>query len=487
MGSSLLDPLRALRNLSPVPYSSPGQRTGFAGLFGRSAGVEAQMRAMGSNGTLFSMVDRITTAYSQVDWHLYRKAKSGAKEERVEVTSHAALDLWNQPNPFMSGPAFRETAQQHEELVGEQWITIASDERFNIPLELWPVRPDRMEPLPDPKLFISGYEYTGPSGEKIPLGLDEVFFLRRPNPLTPYRGMGAVQTILCDLDASRYSSEWLRNFFINDASPGGIIQVDKRLSDPEFDEARDRWAEQHKGVRNAHRVAILENGMQWVDRAYTNKDMQFAELGDATRETIREALGFPKPMTGATDDINRSNADAGELVFARWLLVPRLMRMRALLNTRLLPMYGHMGEGLEFDFDSPVPEDVDAEATLLTARSAAAAALIAVGLDAPGVLSAVGLPDIAYLGPRSVAAPLPPVEPSPAASWPQLVRGLLAASEPSTWKVRAHEDANICKPCSENDGHVYATQAAAYADYPGGKGYVNCLGNANCRCVVEES
>lgn len=486
MGNSLLDPLRALRNLSPVPYSSPGQRTGFAGLFGRSAGAEAQMRAMGTNGTLFSMVDRITTAYSQVDWHLYRKAKSGKAEDRTEVTSHAALDLWNQPNPFMSGPSFRETGQQHEELVGEQWWNVAMHERFNIPLELWPVRPDRMEPIPDPKAFISGYEYTGPGGQKIPLGLDEVFFLRRPNPLTPYRGMGAVQTILCDLDASRYSSEWLRNFFINDATPGGIIQVDKHLNDAQFNEARARWAEQHKGVRNAHRVAILENGLTWVDRAYTNKDMQFAELGDATRETIREALGFPKPMTGATDDINRSNADAGELVFARWLLVPRLMRVRALLNTRLLPMYGRTGEGLEFDFDSPVPEDVDAESVLLTARSSAAAALVDVGFDPAGTLSAVGLPDIAFTGPRAPAAPLPPVETSPADVWRAATAALTAAA--TTWKVKAHEDADICKPCSENDGHVYPTQAAAYADYPGGKGYVKCLGKSNCRCtVVEES
>jgi hypothetical protein len=46
----------------------------------------------------------------------------------------------------------------------------------------------------------------------------------------------------------------------------------------------------------------------------------------------------------------------------------------------------------------------------------------------------------------------------------------------STWVVKAHEDVDICKPCSENDGHEYDTQAAAYADYPGGKGYVKCLG-----------
>jgi HK97 family phage portal protein len=396
VGSSLA----SVRNLSPVPYTStrtPRHLRG--GVFGLGSGAEAQMRAMGSNGTLFAIVDRIITAYSQVDWHLYRSAKSGHPEDRTEVTTHAALDLWNQPNPFMTGPAFRETTQQHEELVGEQYWIAAKDERFDIPLELWPVRPDRMSPVPDPQNYLTRYEYTSPGGPIIPLGLDEVFFLRRPNPLDPYRGWGAVQTILTDLDASRYSREWNRNFFRNDAAPGGIIQVDKHLEDDEFDEARDRWNEQHRGVSNAGRVAILENGMTWVDRKYTARDMQFAELSQVSDEKVRTAFGFPKPILGAVDDVNRANADAADAVFARWLILTRLRRTRAVLNRQLLPMFGATARGLEFDFDNPVPEDLEAEAAQLTSRATAAAALITVGLDHTDVLSACGLPDMRFRQP----------------------------------------------------------------------------------------
>lgn len=397
--------LAGLRNLAPVPYTStntPRPLRG-GGLWGLGSGPEAQMRAMGTNGALFAIVDRIITSYSQVEWHLYRKAKSGHPEDREEVTSHPALDLWNQPNPFMTGTAFRETAQQHEELVGEQWWVAAKHERFNVPVELWPVRPDRMEPVPHKEQFLSGYVYVGPSGERVDLGLDEVFFQRRPNPLDPYRGWGAVQTILTDLDASRYSREWNRNFFRNDAAPGGILQVDKRLTDDEFDEHTARWNEQHRGVGNAGRVALLENGIQWVDRKYTARDMQFAELASVGDERVRAAFGFPKPMTGAVDDINRANAEAGEVVFARWLILVRCRRTKALLNTRLLPMYRRMGEGMEFDFDNPVPADLEAEAAQLTSRASAAAALRAAGWDPADVLSTVGLPEMRYVGPLNPA------------------------------------------------------------------------------------
>jgi HK97 family phage portal protein len=472
--------LRTFTNRTPVPYTSAA-RAGRGSGFLRPAGQTAQMRAMGSSSTLYAIVDRITTTYAGVEWKLYRKAKSGRDEDRVEVTAHAALDLWNAPNKFMTGPSFRESTQQHEELTGEQWWVIAKHESVNLPLELWPVRPDRMEPVPDPNDFLIGYVYTGPSGERIPLGVDDVIFLRRPNPLDPYRGMGVVQTILMDIDATAASAEWNANFFKNSAEPGGIIEVDKRLSDDEFTEWRDRWAESHRGVANAHRVGMLEAGMKWVDRKYSMREMQFTELRGVNREIIREAFGFPKPMLGATDDVNRANAEAAAYVFARWLIQPRLERIREVLNTRLLPMYGATAAGLEFDFCNPVPEDVESEATQLTARSNAAATLVTAGFDPAGSLSAAGLPEITHTD--------RPATPAPSASWEIAVSGLLGedVENAQRWVAVAQDDDNVCGPCAENDGKTYRNRAAAYEDYPGGKGYVKCVGakyGNDCRCKV---
>ncbi|MET7437810.1 phage portal protein [Streptomyces sp. NPDC005496] len=473
-------------NRAPIALASTAGRAGLSSLFVRPAGQEAQMRAMGSVGTLFAIVERITTAYSQVEWHLYRSAKSGRPEDRVEVTSHAALDLWQQPNSFMTGPMWREATQQHEELTGEQWWVISRHERSSIPLELWFARPDRMTPIPDRDDFLSGYVYSSPTGEQVPLGVDDVIMLRRPNPLDPYRGWGPVQTILADLDSSRASAEWNANFFRNSAQPGGIVEVEKRLSDEEFNEFRDRWNEQHKGVANAHRIAVLENGLKWQDRSFSMTDMQFVELRDVTREIIREAFGFPKPMLGTVDDANRANMEAAEDIFAKWLVRTRLRRTRQALNTRLLPMYGSLGEGLEFDFDDPVTGDVEMEAKQLTAQSNAAAALVTAGFDPAGVLSAVGLPEIAFRGAPAAGRALPP---APADSWADDLAGLLGPEVEAAmrWEAVAVIDDDTCDPCRENDGQVYRNRRAAYADYPGGKGYKHCVGaeyGNECRCHV---
>lgn len=55
------------------------------------------------------------------------------------------------------------------------------------------------------------------------------------------------------------------------------------------------------------------------------------------------------------------------------------------------------------------------------------------------------------------------------------------------WVARAKIDDNTCEPCRKNDGKLYRNRQAAYRDYPGGSGYVHCVGAEHgneCRCKV---
>lgn len=403
MTKSILGALIGARNDSPVPYVS--RRAGLTIAAPSRANREQEMAAFTSVGTLHAIVSRLANSTSLVDWKLWRKAASGLAEDRTEVTRHPALVVWNKPNAFMTRQEFVETFQQHLELTGEAWWTVAYAAQR--PIELWPVRPDRMSPDPHPTQFITGYTYRAPDGTKVELGLDEVIFLRSPNPLDIYRGAGPVQSLLMDLDSTRYSAEWNRNFFINGAEPGGIIEIEDRLSDSEYDEHRERWAESHQGVANAHRVALLENGGKWVERKYTQKDMQFVELRNVSREVIREAFGFPKPLLGSVDDVNRANADAAEVVFARWLIKPRCERMKQALNNDFLPLFPGSDE-LEFDYCNPVPDDREADNAERTSKANAAKVYIDLGFEPAEVLDALELPEMTYEKPEPVAPMLPP-------------------------------------------------------------------------------
>ena len=328
-----------------------GLTASFAGQGGalQPASQLSQLNAMSSVGWLFAVVNRIAQSIAAQEWKLYR-VQGG---ERDEIDIHPALDLWRSANPFVTRADFLETSQQHMELVGEMWWVLVRN-GAGVPVEIQVVRPDRMRPIPHPTEFIAGYEYRlGTTG--MMLDKDDVIFTRNPNPLDAYRGIGVVQSMMVDLGAERMAAEWMQNFFRNSAEPGGIIEFPNSLPDADFQRLADRWRWQHQGVANAHRVAILERGT-WKDRKLTQRDMQFEQLRRFERDQILGAFGMPLPIMGITESVNRANAEAAEVMYARWLIRPRLMRIRSALNEKFLKLYPD-GDSLQFDFIDPVPDN----------------------------------------------------------------------------------------------------------------------------------
>src|SRR5258707_971072 len=260
---------------------------------------------------------------------------------------------------------------------------------------LWPVRPDRMTPLPSADSYLAGWIYTSPDGrEKIPLSVRDVIYNRYPDPLDTYGGTGPIQSVMTEIDSGPFGAEWNRNFFQNSATPGGVIQADSGLDAGDFDRIRDRWLESHRGVNRAHRVAVLEGGLTWVPNSMSVRDMDFANLRTTGRDVIREALGMHKVMTGVTDDVNRANAQTGEEVFASWKIVPRLDRWKDVLNFQYLPLFGSTGVGVEFDYSFPMPLNREQDNAELIAKATAAQLLVSVGYDPGDVTKVVGLPDM---------------------------------------------------------------------------------------------
>lgn len=390
---------------TPVPYTSRNTLYGAGTVLGGDRTTAHQLSLMGQVGTLFGVVHRTTTATAAVNWHLYKKAASGRPEDRTEVTSHAALDLINKPNPFMHRQRLMESVQQHIELAGKGFLVLYL--RGGLPLEMWYARPDRILPIPHPTRYLSGWVYLGPDGDKIPLGLNEVIPLTMPDPLDPYGGLSPVHALSDDLDTTRYSSQYSKLFFINGAEPGGIVEAPDALDDDEFKIFQLRWDEQHRGVSRAHRVALLEGGMHWVDRNTTQKDMQFVELRTSTRDTVLEAWTMPRGEMGITEDVNLANAKAGKTVFEERLTVPRLERWKAGFNWHLLPMYGATSRNMEFDYENPVPEDEDSERAELLARAQAAAAYASAGWPLAAIAEALDLPEAL----QNVEEPAPPPPP----------------------------------------------------------------------------
>lgn len=377
---------------------------------------ERQMEMFGRSGTLFATVSFNAGSVSTGTWRLFQhsdgRGRISGPDPRREVARHPAMDMWNQPNPWMPQQVFCESFQQHLELTGLSYWVISYV--GSIPAHMWPVRPDRMQPIPDPTKFIAGWVYIGPQGEQVPLKNSEVIWLRQPAPLNIYSGMGAVEPLMPDIESSRYISDWQRNFFKNSALPGGFIQFPEgvRLSDDQFEELTERWAEQHQGVQRAHRVAFLEMGATFASSDMSMEDMQFTDLRQDGRDIIYEGYGTSKAMLGVVEDVNRSNIEGSEYIYAQYRLRLKLRRIKDVLNTQYLALFGNSGKGVEFDFDDPTPKNWQADSQTTLSNAQAASLLVNAGYDPTDVANSMSLPDLKHTGVIPGKVTPPPIDPA---------------------------------------------------------------------------
>ena len=334
----------------PMVPSAQTFNTGPIAAFGAGGTAGAQLEALGGTGWLFATVTRITQSVAAVEWQLY----AGRGEDRVLLPEdHPAMQLWRRPNQFSTSADFRETFEQHIELTGEcYWLVARDAQGLGIPMELWALRPDRVRPIISAQNYIDGWVYKIGDEEHV-LAPEDIVPLRMPDPRNPYKGLGPLQAVMRDVETEQMATLYQRNFFANNAEPGGVLEFEHALEEEDFDRIVTRWNQQHRGVTNSHRVAVIEMG-KYVDRKISQRDMEFQKLRLLERDAILGAFGMPKSVMGISEDVNRANAEAGDVMFSKYVLNPRLRRIKAALNEYIAPMFG---ENLMFDFIDPTPSD----------------------------------------------------------------------------------------------------------------------------------
>lgn len=315
--------------------------------------LQGYLNAYGEVGWLFAVVSRIAEGVSEAKWRLY---SVNAKGERTLIHSHSIINLLDFVNPFQTCQEFIELHQIYMGLTGE-CFWIINKNRLGEPQELWIAPSERMSVVPSRTEFVAGYVYQIGS-EKIPLNKDEIIHHKLPNPINPYRGLGPVQALAIDLDSELYAGKWNRNFFYNSARPDGLIGFEGTLSEEQFDRLKKQWGERHEGVERAHKIGLLEGGGKYQQIQFNAKDMDFRALRLLNRDNILGVFGMPLSVMGITENVNKANAEAGEYTFARWIVKPRLTRIKNKLNEQLLPMFRN-AKNLELDFDEVVPQTTE--------------------------------------------------------------------------------------------------------------------------------
>jgi HK97 family phage portal protein len=115
-------------------------------------------------------------------------------------------------------------------------------------------------------------------------------------------------------------------YFANGARPGGVIQHPGKLSKEARTNMREGWERVHKGLDNAHKVAILEEGATYQGFSSNARDAQLLETREFDAREVANIFGVPTHKLGdpskvAYNSLGEENQSYYDDTLSRWLKV----------------------------------------------------------------------------------------------------------------------------------------------------------------------
>lgn len=311
-------------------------------------------------GYVYASVRPIAQAVSKIEFEVQKTAPDGTK---VALQKHSFLDLMNRPNPDMTKNQFLAQAWTHKKVAGETFFYVLRGEATGYPKQLHILRPDLMEVAvgrDDNNMpTVLGYIYhKEENGERIPLDRDEVIHIYEPNPMNPFRGLGAVEAGILYVMTEKYGAEFTRNYIANNASPAGILNIDGTIDGEEWKKLKRQFNNEYATAANAGKTFFLKNSkVNFVKVGSNLSDIDLKALKEMTRDDIMAMFGVSKPILGILDDVNLASAKTAKYVFTSEIVDPEMDMLCDALEVELV----RWNPDYCLDHESPIPLDEETE------------------------------------------------------------------------------------------------------------------------------
>lgn len=121
-----------------------------------------------------------------------------------------------------------------------------------------------------------------------------VAHMKRPNPSSPIYGMSPLFPGRRVILFSRYSLEYLNNFYIRGAQPGLVLDMNDVSNEKNALRLLRSMEQAHSGRRNQRRNMVLPKGVKANNMTHTLADQQLKDFLPLNREAIINLLSVPK-------------------------------------------------------------------------------------------------------------------------------------------------------------------------------------------------
>jgi HK97 family phage portal protein len=311
---------------------------GWSFLFGgTTSGKTVNERTAMQTTAVYACVRILSEAVAGLPLHIYRYRSDGGKER---IPMHPLYHLLHdEPNPEMTSFVFRETLMSHLLLWGNAYAQVVRNGRGQA-VALYPLLPSKM----DVSRAANGellYTYcrdtdeTGlnPKGGYITLRHDEVLHI----PGLGFDGLIGYSPIAMAKNAigmSLATEEYGASFFANGANPGGVLEHPGVIKD--IGRVKESWNTAYQCNGNAHKIAVLEEGMKFQAIGIPPEQAQFLETRKFQINEIARIYRVPPHMVGDLEKSSFSNIEQQSLEFVKYTLDPWVVRWEQSLQQSLI-------------------------------------------------------------------------------------------------------------------------------------------------------
>ena len=276
---------------------------------------------------VYSCVRILSETVAGLPLNVYKYNDSGGKEKAFKHPLYRLLH--DEPNPEMTSFAFRETLMSHLLLWGNAYAQIIRNARGEV-IALYPLMPNKMTVDRDQngRLFYSyqrGAEDPGALGRSSRVNLAPTDVLHIPG--LGFDGLIGYSPIAMAKNAiglAIATEEYGAKFFANGAAPSGVLEHPGTIKDPQ--RVKESWNSAYQGSANAHKIAVLEEGMKYTPIGIAPEQAQFLETRKFQINEIARIFRVPPHMLADLEKSSFSNIEQQSLEFVKYTLDPWVVR-----------------------------------------------------------------------------------------------------------------------------------------------------------------
>ena len=293
------------------------------------------------------------------------------KERRGEtledVDNHDLETIWESPNEHMGRSFASAFWAWSQVLAGKSFLYWVPDETGTQLMEVWPVPPWMITPIPDRDRFISGYAFKATQhSPTIIIPAERITYSHSVNLFDVRDGLSFLAAADTEIKTDLAASMWNHNFFSdNNGVPDGMISLSKDALDPDVERVRWELRDFFGGTQRGLAVARAGD-MAYQEFGRSQKDMEFSQGREFASKVIGRTLGIPDAIWSELS--NRANAEQAMRTLINGAVWPLLVRLSEDMNARRIGVVQQWyGDSFRVEFKDIRPDDTDAKVKQLAA------------------------------------------------------------------------------------------------------------------------